>query len=134
MRVTEGESYYVSFSDYSENIYQGIARAPIVFSANEGETSATLGVVNILEFQVDIGSFAGIRTVNMEISKSAQGLMISNDLITYTNGVPCVYVESGDSMVMVELDILASDEENSIIREANGITGVLAHGQKLVKP
>ena len=37
-------------------------------------------------------------------------------------------------MVMVELDILASDEENSIIREANGITGVLAQGQKLVKP
>ena len=133
MRVVEGETYFVNFSDYSENLYQGVARAPIVFSIADEESSSAQGVVNVLEFQVDIGSFVGIRTVNMLISKSAQGMMVSNDLIAFNEGIPCVYLQNGDSVMQVNIDVLASDEDNSIIQDASGM-GTLVQGQKLVKP
>ncbi|MBQ1770476.1 MAG: hypothetical protein II000_00825, partial [Clostridia bacterium] len=94
-RVTEGESYYVTFDDYSDTVYQVTARAPIVFAieptSEEEETSTSgQGVVNILEFYTDIGSFSGIRTVNATISKAAQGLKLDKELITIENGIPYV--------------------------------------------
>ena len=137
-RVTEGESYYVKFDDYSDTVYQVTARAPIVFAiqpTDEEEQASTSGqgVVNILEFYTDIGSFSGIRTVNATISTAATGLKIDKELITIENGIPYVYIKNGDSIMRVEVSVLAEDEDDCIIRESGG-TSVLNQGQKVVKP
>ena len=47
--------------------YQGTALAPIVTESS---------VVNILEFNVDIGDLLDIRAVNAIVTKSAQGVMV----------------------------------------------------------
>ena len=136
MRVAAGEEYYVTFDDYSDVVYLATAREPIVFAQaqeEDDEISFTGGVVNILEFYVDIGSFVGIRTVNATINKAAQGLMVEADTVDTVEGVPCVYVESGDSTTRVDVEVLAMDEKNAVIR-AKGGANTLAAGQKLVKP
>lgn len=137
-RVTEGESYYVTFDDYSDTVYQVTARAPIVFAieptSEEEETSTSgQGVVNILEFYTDIGSFSGIRTVNATISKAAQGLKLDKELITIENGIPYVYIKNGDALMRVEVNVLSEDEKYCVIRESGG-TSILNQGQKVIKP
>jgi hypothetical protein len=137
-RVTEGESYYVTFDDYSDTVYQVTARAPIVFAieptGEEEETSTSgQGVVNILEFYTDIGSFSGIRTVNATISKAAQGLKLDKELITIENGIPYVYIKNGDALMRVEVNVLSEDEKYCVIRESGG-TSILNQGQKVIKP
>ncbi len=137
-RVTEGESYYVTFDDYSDTVYQVTARAPIVFAIEptdeEEETSTSgQGVVNILEFYTDIGSFSGIRTVNATISKAAQGLKLDKELITIENGIPYVYIKNGDALMRVEVNVLSEDEKDCVIRESGG-TSILNQGQKVIKP
>lgn len=136
MRVAAGEEYYVTFDDYSDMVYLATAREPIVFAQQQeedDEISFTGGVVNILEFYVDIGPFVGIRTVNATINKAAQGLMVEADTVDTVEGIPCVYVESGDSTTRVDVEVLAMDEKNAIIR-AKGDANALAAGQKLIKP
>lgn len=133
MRVCAGEEYYVTFDDYSDAIYLATAREPVVFIKSNEESNATQGVVNILEFHVDIGSFVGIRTVNMTITKAAQGLMIKESMLDIYNGVPCVYVESGDVVTRVEVNVLAMDEKNAVIQSRDAAVPLVA-GQKLVKP
>ena len=133
MRVCAGEEYYVTFDDYSDAIYLATAREPVVFIKSNEESTATQGVVNILEFHVDIGSFVGIRTVNMTITKAAQGLMIKESMLDIYNGVPCVYVESGDVVTRVEVNVLAMDEKNAVIQSRDAAVPLVA-GQKLVKP
>ena len=64
MRTAEGEQYYVVFDDYSTLTYQATALAPVVTSSS---------VVNILEFNVDIGNFLDVRTVKATITHAAQG-------------------------------------------------------------
>ena len=137
-RVTEGESYYVTFDDYSDTVYQVTAKAPIVFAieptSEEEETSTSgQGVVNILEFYTDIGSFSGIRTVNATISKAAQGLKLDKELITIENGIPYVYIKNGDALMRVEVNVLSEDEKYCVIRESGG-TSILNQGQKVIKP
>ncbi|MCR5073624.1 MAG: hypothetical protein K6A39_07385 [Clostridiales bacterium] len=137
-RVTEGESYYVTFDDYSDTVYQVTARAPIVFAieptGEEEETSTSgQGVVNILEFYTDIGSFSGIRTVNATISKAAQGLKLDKELITIENGIPYVYIKNGDALMRVEVNVLSEDEKYCVIRESGGAS-ILNQGQKVIKP
>ncbi|MDO4493262.1 MAG: HlyD family efflux transporter periplasmic adaptor subunit [Clostridia bacterium] len=137
LRVVAGEQYYVTFDDYSNDIYQATAREPIVYAEapNDGEeTSASKqGVVNLLEFYVDIGNFAGIRTVNATIVKAAQGLTVDADSVVCEVGVPYVYVKSGDQVMKVAVEVLAINEKEAVIRSKNG-NAVLAAGQRLVKP
>lgn len=136
MRLVAGEEYYVTFTDYSDVIYLATAREPEVFAVSqeeEDEITFTGGVVNVLEFYVDIGSFVGIRTVNAVINKASEGLTVDADTIDTVEGIPCVYVESGDSKLRVDVEVLSMDEERAVIRAKDGAY-TLASGQKLTKP
>lgn len=133
MRLCAGEEYYVTFDDYSDAIYLATAREPIVFQKSDAESTATEGVVNILEFNVDIGSFLGIRMVNATVSKAAQGLMVDAEMVGTKDGIPCVYVESGTSVSRVQVDVLAMDEKSAVICPRNE-NEALVSGQKLVRP
>lgn len=124
MRTTAGEQYYVVFDDYSTLTYQGTALAPIVTESS---------VVNILEFNVDIGDLLDIRTVNAIVTKSAQGVMVPIDAIAYEAGVPSVEVQGGDATYRVTVNILAADEDNAVVSPVNA-SDTLISGQRIIKP
>ena len=90
--------------------YQGTALAPIVTESS---------VVNILEFNVDIGDLLDIRAVNAIVTKSAQGVMVPVDAIAYEAGIPSVEVQSGEATYRVTVNILAADEDNAVVAPAN---------------
>ncbi len=124
LRLSAGEQYYVTFPDYSTDVYLASAREPIVTEPQ---------VVNVLEFYSDIGKLMGIRTVNAIITKSAQGMVVPVDAITIENGVACLTVAYGDSQMKIEVDVLAEDGKKAVIRERNQLN-VLRVGMKFIKP
>ncbi len=124
MRLAEGEQYSVVFTDYSEQAYTATARESTV-SEN--------AVVNILEFNVDIGKLIGTRTVTATISKSAQGLVVPLKAIEMVDGVAGINISYGDTVLRVEVDILAQNDKKAVIRAKND-SNTLTAGQKYVKP
>ena len=124
LRLADGEQYTVIFPEYSEQQYTATARAGTV-SEN--------AVVNLLEFNVDIGKLIGVRTVKATISKSAQGLVVPLKVIEIVNGVPGINIAYGDSALRVEVDILAQDETKAVIRAKNASDNLTA-GMKYLKP
>lgn len=124
MRLAEGEQYSVLFKDYSEQQYTATARASTV-SEN--------AVVNILEFNTDIGKLIGTRTVTATISKSAQGLVVPLKAIEIVSGMPGVNIVYGDSVLRVEVDILAQSDNKAVIRAHNSSDNLTA-GMKYLKP
>jgi hypothetical protein len=124
MRLAEGEQYSVLFKDYSEQQYTATARASQV-SEN--------AVVNILEFNTDIGKLIGTRTVAATISKSAQGLVVPLKAIQIISGVPGINITYGDTLLRVEVDILAQNDKKAVIRAHNAADNLTA-GMKYMKP
>ena len=124
MRLAEGEQYSVLFQNYSDQQFTATARASQV-----SENS----VVNILEFNTDIGKLIGTRTVAATISKSAQGLVVPLKAIEIVSGVPGINVVYGDSVLRVEVDILAQSENKAVIRAKNTSDSLTA-GMKYLKP
>ena len=124
MRLAEGEQYSVLFKDYSDQQYTATARA---------STVSEKSVVNILEFNTDIGKLIGTRTVAATISKSAQGLVVPLKAIEIVAGVPGINITYGDSVLRVEVDILAQDTKKAVIRAHNEADNLTA-GMKYLKP
>lgn len=124
MRLAEGEEYSVVFTDYSEQQYTATAR--------EGTVSEN-AVVNILEFNTDIGKLIGVRTVTASISKSAQGLVVPLKAVEIIDGVPGVNISYGDTVLRVEVDILAQNGKKAVIRAKNS-SDTLTAGQKYILP
>ncbi len=124
MRLAEGEQYSVLFQNYSDQQYTATARASQV-SEN--------AVVNILEFNTDIGKLIGTRTVAATISKSAQGLVVPLSAIQIISGMPGINISYGDSVLRVEVDILAQSDNKAVIRAHNASDNLTA-GMKYVKP
>lgn len=124
LRLADGEQYTVIFPEYSEQQYTATAR--------EGTVSEN-AVVNLLEFNLDIGKLIGVRTVKATISKSAQGLVVPLKVIEIVNGVPGINIAYGDSALRVEVDILAQDETKAVIRAKNASDNLTA-GMKYLKP
>ncbi len=124
MRLAEGEQYSVLFKDYSDQQYTATARA---------STVSEKSVVNILEFNTDIGKMIGTRTVAATISKSAQGLVVPLKAIEIVSGMPGINITYGDSVIRVEVDILAQDTKKAVIRAHNSSDNLTA-GMKYLKP
>ena len=124
MRLAEGEQYSVLFPDYSDQQYTATARA--------GQVSEN-AVVNILEFNTDIGKLIGTRTVAATISKSAQGLVVPLKAIQIISGMPGINISYGDTLLRVEVDILAQNDKKAVIRAHNAADNLTA-GMKYVKP
>lgn len=123
-RLTAGEQYFVTFGDYSEDVYQATARDSVISEKK---------VVNILEFNVDIGKLAGIRTVKATVTKSAQGLVVPVSALVIENGVAGINISYGDTPLRVEVDVLSEDGDKAVIKPRNQ-NDSLAVGQKYIKP
>lgn len=124
MRLVAGETYYVTFGDYSDTVYTATARATTVSESS---------VVNVLEFNTDIGKLIGTRVVHATVSKSAQGLVVPISAIEIVDGIPCITISYGDTPLRVEIEILSKDEKRAVIRARNEADTLVA-GQKFYKP
>ncbi len=124
LRLSAGEKYFITFTDYSDQVYEATAREPAVSDKQ---------IVNILEFSTDIGKLVGVRMVSAKVTKSAQGLVVPVDAIDIVNGVAGLNIKYGDQPLRVEIDVLAEDGKKAVIRARNS-TDTLAVGQKYIKP
>ncbi len=124
LRLSAGEEYYVTFPDYSDQMYKATARDTVVSEKY---------IVNILEFYEDIGKLVGVRTVSAKVTKAAQGLVVPLSAIVIENGITGVNIDYGGSPLRVEVDVLAEDGKKAVIRPRNE-TDTLAVGQKFIKP
>ena len=124
MRLAKGEQYSVLFTDYSDQPYTATAL---------DTTASENYIVNVLEFNTDIGALIGSRTVAVQVSKAAQGLVVPIDAIEIVAGVPGINIAYGDTPLRVEIDILSKDEKNAVIRARNE-SDSLASGMKYIKP
>ena len=123
-RTVAGEVYNVVFDDYSDQVYLATAIAPVVTASS---------VVNILEFNTDLGDFLSIRSVNITVTKAANGTIVPNTMVGYDQGQPYVLVKNGDSVVQVKVDVKAADEQNSVI-EAQNAAQTLQSGMRVQEP
>ena len=61
------------------------------------------------------------------------GLTVPLDAIGYKDGAGIITIENGEGNYDVQIDIIASDEDNAIIRARDGETA-LSEGMRYKKP
>ncbi len=110
LRVVENENYTLVFDGYASQPFSGTALAPIVSDKK---------IVNILEFHQDMGSLMGVRVVSASLMKDATGLQLPLKAIEMRDGKPGILRLSGDEMLWTQVDVLAADEHDAIIRASN---------------
>lgn len=123
-RLVEGEEYTVRFEGYYASDYTGIALAPIVAEGS---------VVNIIEFNQDIGALVDVRTIKAEIIKSSSGALVPLDALVMKDDLAGLQIKAGDSEQRIEVEVLASNEEYAIVRSSAG-EATLSAGMTFVKP
>ncbi|MDD3920757.1 MAG: HlyD family efflux transporter periplasmic adaptor subunit [Eubacteriales bacterium] len=123
-RLAAGEQYSVKFTGYDGETYAGTALAPIV---------STSKIVNVLEFRQDMKDLIGIRLVNVTIDHDASGLEVPLKVLEIRDGLPGINVEGDGVKRWIQVDVLAADADNAIVKAANGGDTLVA-GLRYVKP
>ncbi len=123
-RVTKDEQYTVVFEGYVDRPYTGTALAPII-----NET----GIVNLIEFNEDIGSLLNARSLKATIRKDAAGFDVPLDAISVKEGIPGIELVMSDGTERVEVEVLAVNGDRAVIRARNA-SDTLGAGQRYIKP
>ncbi len=122
--LCEGQTYTVTFDGYEEQS----------FTANAMELiHSEAGVLNMLELSEDMGPLLNSRVITITARGSVSGLTVPLDAIGYKDGASIITIENGEGNYDVQIDIIASDEDNAIIRARDGETA-LSEGMRYKKP
>ena len=122
--LCEGQTYTVTFDGYEEQS----------FTANAMELiHSEAGVLNMLELSEDMGPLLNSRVITITARGSVSGLTVPLDAIGYKDGASIITIENGEGNYDVQIDIIASDEDNAIIRARDG-EGALSEGMRYKKP
>ncbi len=123
-RLVEGQIYSVVFNGYTDQQFVGTALPPVVTEKQ---------VVNMLEFNQELGDLMGGRVVSASVMKDVTGLQVPLSAISMKEGVPGIMRIGGESTEWVAIDVLAKDDEYAIIQSAQ--PGVqLVDGLRYKKP
>ncbi|HPF53205.1 MAG TPA: HlyD family efflux transporter periplasmic adaptor subunit [Clostridia bacterium] len=76
-------------------------------------------VIYVLEVPSDVYEVLSIRKLSIEVRAGATGVSCNLDAIMYIDGVPTVYIKSGNAYVPIAVNILAADETKAIIEAQN---------------
>jgi len=87
LRLLEGQSYHVTFDGIHGKTSVGTALAPIAYDG---------GVVNILQFNEDIGELLSVRTVKAHISATVTGYEVPADAVKVKSGECPISTAGGD--------------------------------------
>lgn len=118
LRVSAGQVYAVRVEGYPDKQFMGTALEPVV---NEN------GVVNMLEFNEDIGELISVRSAKITLSAEMTGMKVPLKAIALEKGVPTLLVEGAK----VGLNVLSADEDTAIVAAKEG--GALQAGQRYGK-
>ena len=105
LRLLEGQSYHVTFDGIHGKTGVGVALAPVAYDG---------GVVNILQFDEDIGELLSVRTVNAHISATMTGYEVPADAVKVKDGVCTLATDGGD----IAVDPVAAGEDTLLITGA----------------
>lgn len=105
MRLLEGQSYHVTFDGIHGKTSVGTALVPVVYDG---------GVVNILQFDEDIGDLLSVRTVKAHISATMTGYEVPADAVKVKSGV-CTISDSGTD---TQVNVVAAEEDTLLITGA----------------
>lgn len=107
MRLTQGESYHITFKGYETT--------PYTATASEVRTVEDK-IINILEFNQSIGDFLSIRALEANIGGEFSGHKVDSRAIEVEKGVPQINVQQGENYAPVPVDVLAQQDGNCIVR------------------
>ncbi len=102
LRLLAGQSYHVTFDGIHGKTSVGTALAPIAYDG---------GVVNILQFNEDIGELLSVRTVKAHISATVTGYEVPADAVKVKNGECTISTSGGD----IPVTVAAAEEDTLLI-------------------
>lgn len=102
LRLLAGQSYHVTFDGIHGKTSVGTALAPVPYAG---------GVVNILQFEEDIGELLSVRTVDAYISATVTGYEVPADAVKVKDGICTISTSGGDTVV----NVVAAEEDTLII-------------------
>ena len=102
LRLLAGQSYHVTFDGIHGKTSVGTALAPVPYDG---------GVVNILQFEEDIGELLSVRTVDAHISATVTGYEVPADAVKVKDGMCTLSTAGGDTAV----NVVAAEEDTLII-------------------
>ncbi|MBO4384784.1 MAG: hypothetical protein J5854_05130 [Clostridia bacterium] len=105
VRTAEGVEYDVEIKGYGT--YRGVALDPIINGSQ---------VVNILEFDSDIGELLNVRTASVRISAAVSGIKVKSEALKVENGITYIELLRSESHITMRVDVLAEDNGTAIIR------------------
>lgn len=112
-RTAEGEQYTLLVDGYEDTLYVGTALAPVY---------AETGVLNMIEFNIPIDAMAGVRAASATLIKDASGVLAPCEALYMQDGAAFISIQEGGAAHEIEVDILASDGKDALIRACDGTT------------
>lgn len=108
--LNAGQNYTVTFDGYEGQLFTAAAKEIIHSEA---------GVLNLLEFNEDIGPLLNSRVITLNVQGNVSGLEIPLDAISEKNGINVIIIEDPAGDKEIQVDIIAADGENALIRPRN---------------
>lgn len=105
LRLLEGQSYHVTFDGIHGKTSVGTALSPVAYDG---------GVVNILQFDEEIGDLLSVRTVKANLSATMTGYEVPKDAVKVKNGISTLSTSGGDTQV----NVVAAEEDALLITGA----------------
>ncbi|NLO81778.1 MAG: hypothetical protein GX094_01755 [Clostridiales bacterium] len=91
------------------------------------------GCLVIVEFSDKAADIINIRSTKADISKKFQGFMVPMEAIKKRRGKTGIIAVKGDARVFIEVNIIASDEQNAIIEKEGESGGLELHTKVLIE-
>lgn len=123
-RLVRGETYQIVVNEEYAAPFTGVALAPVIYDKQ---------VVNLLEVHQDMGDLMNVRLASVVIGKQVNGLRVPLDAIDMQNNIPGILRVAGEDTQWIEVEVLAVDEEEAIIRAANADSR-LVEGARYKRP
>ena len=104
-RVAEGVEYEVNFRGYGS--YKGVALEPVISGTS---------IVNIIEFETELGGLIEARTVRADITAAVSGVSVKSKAVTFSDGKAFIKLVTGSDRRSMRVDVLASDGDTAVVR------------------
>ncbi len=124
LRLCAGQQYTISFEECPGLQFSGTAMASAV---SDG------GVLNLLEIAQDMGELFRTRKLKATVTTELDGYIVPLDFISVKDGVATVTVDGGDAEYTIEVNVVATDGGDALVRAAKA-DGSLGAGMRCVKP
>lgn len=121
--LLEGQTYTVTFDGYEDQAFTATANELVHSEA---------GVLNMLEFTEDMGALLNSRVITLTANATLSGIVVPLDAIGNKDGASIITIENGDNDYDVQIDIIATNGENALVKARDGET-TLSEGMRYKK-